>query len=89
MKRAERSFANNRRGIKSTTREDTNNGCNSSNTAADKVLRERLRLVRFVVEDQLESVGGEFGGGGGKDDDDDDDADAHILRKYTSSVSGF
>ena len=89
VKRAERSFANNRRGIKTTTREDTNNGCNSSNTAADKVLRERLRLVRFVVEDQLESVGGEFGGGGGKDDDDDDDADAHILRKYTSSVSGF
>ena len=89
VKRAERSFANNRRGIKTTTREDTNNGCNSSNTAADKVFAQRLRLVRFVVEDQLESVGGEFGGGGGKDDDDDDDADAHILRKYTSSVSGF
>jgi len=108
VKRAERSFANNRRGKKIPLREDAKGRHRSSSINADKVLHERLRLVQFVVEDQLKSGGVARGGGGNSeelvsirfdnnrsenehhrddndDDDDNDDADAHILRKYTTS----
>ena len=120
VKRAERSFANNRRGKKIPLREDARGRHRSSSINADKVLSERLRLVQFVVKDQLESGGVAREGGGNSeelvsirfdnnrsenehhrdddyndnneyndndnnDDDDSDDADAHILRKYTTS----
>ena len=56
VKRAERSFANNRRRVKKQTsmqKDARKDGHKPSSVIVDKVLRERLRLVRFVVEDQL------------------------------------
>ena len=40
----------------------------SARNEADKVLRERLRLVQFVVEDQLESGGVAREGGGNSEE---------------------
>ena len=57
VKRAERSFANNRRRVNKQTsmqKDARKDGHKPSSVFVDKVLRERLRLVRFVVEDQLE-----------------------------------
>ena len=57
VKRAERSFANNRRRVNKQTsmqKGARKDGHKPSSVFVDKVLRERLRLVRFVVEDQLE-----------------------------------
>jgi len=133
VKRAERSFANNRRRVNKQTsmqKDGRKDGHKPSSVFVDKVLRERLRLVRFVVEDQLEesfveeedrgrgrgvdayseeeematgiinttifrsndhhqrenkSGPGDDGEYNDSHNDDSDDADAHILRKYTSS----
>jgi len=68
VKRAEHSFANNRRGKKIPLREDARGRHRSSSINADKVLRERLRLVQFVVEDQLESGGVAREGGGNSEE---------------------